>query len=385
MRVLVLGVGAVGEVIAKHLAGEGGVSLSVADIDELRLRRIKRMLRSRVETRIVGGDGFDEVVNDADLVINSASPTINLDLMKTCLRYGVNYMDLASDDIDKQLAMNRSWRRKEVLALICMGEDPGLSNIYARYAADKLDRVNSIKIRDGEYSKSRKYPLIALFSPEIFFDEILSPSLVYVNGRFRKLPALSGYEVYEFPEPVGKLSVYSVNHEEVYTLPRFIGKGVRYVDFKLALADELINATKLLKRIGLLRSRRMRVKNASVSPRDVFFALMPKPSEIAKHIEGYASLVVEVEGMYKGKAVTYSIYTLMSHEQANKLFRANATSYLTGTVPAVVASMIARGEIEDVGVRVPEQLDPTPVVERLTRHGILSYVESSEEKLLVRD
>ncbi|MEM0348679.1 MAG: saccharopine dehydrogenase C-terminal domain-containing protein [Candidatus Caldarchaeum sp.] len=382
MRVLVLGVGAVGEVIAKHLVGESGVSLTVADIDELRLRRIRRMLRRRVETRMVGENGFDELVKDVDLVINSAKPAINLELMRTCLRYGVNYMDLASDDIDEQLAMDRSWRRKEALALICMGEDPGLSNIYARYAADKLDRVNAIRIRDGEYSKSRKYPLIALFAPEIFFDEILSPSLVYVNGRFRKLPALSGYEVYEFPEPIGKLPVYSVSHEEVYTLPRFIGKGVRYVDFKLALADELINATKLLKRIGLLRSRRMRVKGASVSPRDVFFALMPKPSEIAKHIEGYASLVVEVEGVSKGKTVTYTIYTMMSHEQANKLFRVNATAYLTGTVPAVVASMIARGEIDEVGVRVPEQLDPVPIVERLARREILSYVESSEEKLL---
>lgn len=382
MRVLVLGIGAVGEVIAKHLAGESGVSLTVADIDELRLRRIRHMLRRRVETRMVGENGFDELVKDVDLVINSAKPAINLELMKTCLRYGVNYMDLASDDIDEQLAMDRSWRRKQALALICMGEDPGLSNIYAKYAADRLDRVNAIRIRDGEYSKSRKYPLIALFAPEIFFDEILSPSLVYVNGRFRKLPALSGYEIYEFPEPIGKLQVYSVNHEEVYTLPRFIRKGVRYVDFKLALADELINATKLLKRIGLLRSRRMHVKGASVSPRDVFFALMPKPSEIAKHIEGYASLVVEVEGVSKGKTVTYTIYTMMSHEQANKLFRVNATAYLTGTVPAVVASMIAKGEIDEVGVRVPEQLDPVPIVERLAHREILSYVESSEEKLL---
>ncbi len=385
MRILVLGVGAVGEVIAKHLAGDNNVSLMVADIDEARLRRIKRTLKRRVETRKVSQNGFEDLVKDADLVINSATPTINLELMKACLKHGVNYIDLASDDIDKQLAMDKSWRRKKALALICVGEDPGLSNIYAKYAANKLKRVNSIKIRDGEFSKSHRYPLVALFAPEIFFDEILSPSTVFMNGRFKKYPPFSGHEVYEFPDPIGELPVYYVDHEEVYTLPKFIGKGVRYVDFKLALGDDLIKAVKLFKGIGLLKSRRMHVKGSSIAPREVLFALMPKPSEVSKYIDGYASLVVEVAGELDGKNVTFKIYTLMSHATANKMLGVNATAYLTGTIPAVIALMIAEGDIEEVGVRVPEQLNPEPIIERLNDYGIISYVEESSEEKLISD
>ncbi|MCS7138235.1 MAG: hypothetical protein NZ941_07710, partial [Candidatus Caldarchaeum sp.] len=186
-------------------------------------------------------------------------------------------------------------------------------------------------------------------------------------------------------EPIGKLSVYSVDHEEVYTLPKFIRKGIRYVDFKLALDDELIKAVKLFKKIGLLKSRKMRVKGQTVAPRDVLFALMPRPSEISRHIEGHASLVVEVEGENNGRSTRYKLYTLLSHEDAHRKFGVNATAYLTGTVPALVASMIARGEIEAKGVIVPEQLEPEPIIEEAARKDVLSYIETSEEGLMSKN
>ena len=386
MKVLVLGVGAVGEVIAKHLAENGRISLTVADVDETRLRRIRRKIKERkVRTeRISMGDTerLEEVIKQHDLLLNAATPDINLTLMNLCLKQGVNYIDLASDDIDEQLALDKKFKSKEIMAIICLGEDPGLSNIYARYAADRLDKVHEIRIRDGEVSKSRKYPLVALFSPEVFFDEILSPAYIYEDGKYRKLPPFSAHEIYEFPEPVGRLPVYAVAHEEVFTLPKFIKKGARYVDFKLALSDELIQAIKLLRRIGLLKARKVPVKGAKVAPKDVFFALMPKPSEVSRYIEGHASLVVEVEGEVDNRPVTYTMYTLMSHEEAYKMFRANATAYLTGTVPAVIALMIAKEKIEGEGVLVPEQLEPEPIIEEIAEKKIISYVETSEEGVM---
>jgi len=387
LRVLLLGVGAVGEVIARHIAGEAKISLSVADVNEARLQRIKRTIRDvkiRVE-KITTSDfkGLEELIKQHDLLLNAATPSLNLTLMNLCLKNDVNYIDLASDNIEEQLSLHRKFMKKGLLALICLGEDPGLSNIYARYAADRLEKVHEIRIRDGEFSKSRKYPLVALFSPQVFFDELLSPAYVYQNGRYLKLPPFSAHEVYEFPNPIGRMTVYAMEHEEIFTLPKFIGKGPRYVDFKLALSDELIKAVKLLKRIGLLKTRKIRVKGAKVAPKDLFFALIPQPSDVSKYIEGYASLVVDVQGEVNNRPVTYTIYTLMSHKEAFKMFKANATAYLTGTVPAVITTLIAKQEIEEKGVQVPEQLEPEPIIEMVAEKKIITNIKTSEESVML--
>ncbi len=382
MKTLVLGVGAVGEVIARHLAESSRISLTVADVDIRRLRRVKRLIKNRrVRIELLDAskpEYLTEVIKNHDLLLNASKPDFNLQLMEICLKNDVNYIDLASDELEEQLAQDRRWKNKELLALICLGEDPGLSNLYARYAADKLERVSEIRIRDGEVSKSRKYPIVVLFSPEVFFDEVLCPSYIYEEGEYKRLPPFGGHEIYDFPEPIGRQPVYSVNHEEVFTLPRFIRKGIRYVDFKLALSDELIQALKLFKKIGLLRARKLSVNGMKVAPKDVLFSLMPKPSDVSRYIEGHAGLVVEVTGEKEGRVVTYTMYTLMSHMDAYKRFKTNATAYLTGTVPAVVAKMLAEEDIEGYGVMVPEQLEPEPIIEEVSERAIYSYVKTSE-------
>ncbi|GBC68620.1 Carboxynorspermidine synthase [archaeon HR01] len=383
MRVLLLGVGSVGEVIARHLHRESKISLTAVDRDWQRLRKVRRAIRERkvVLEKIerIDDRSFIEVLNGSDIVINAATPTVNLELMKLCQRYRVNYMDLASDDLDRQLKMDGVWRRSGLLGLICMGEDPGLSNLYARYASNKLDKIYEIRVRDGEYSTSSKYPLISLFSPEIYLSEITSPAHVFLDGRLRRLPSFSGYELYSFPNPVGTLPVYHVSHEEVYTLPRFIGKGLQYVDFKLVIPDEVVRAVRLLKRLGLLAGRKVRVGDASVAPRDLLLTLIPKPWEISRDIKGHACLVVDVVGEKKGRRALYSLYTHLSHEEAYKMFGCNATAYLTGTVPAVVAKMLAEGKIEGQGVLTPELLHPDPIIEEIAKKHVDSYLKSSQE------
>ncbi|MEM4417547.1 MAG: saccharopine dehydrogenase C-terminal domain-containing protein [Nitrososphaerota archaeon] len=383
VRVLLLGVGSVGEVIARHLHRESKISLTAVDRDGQRLRRVRKAIGERkvVLEKIEGLDdrSFIEVLNGSDILINAATPALNLELMKLCQRYHVNYMDLASDDPDRQLKMDGVWRRKGLLGLICMGEDPGLSNLYAVYTSNMLDRVYEIRVRDGEYSTSSKYPLISLFSPEIYLGEITSPAHVFVDGRFRRMPAFSGYELYSFPNPVGSLPVYHVSHEEVYTLPRFIGKSLRYVDFKLVIPDEVVRAVRLLKRLGLMAGRKVRVGDASVAPRELLLALIPKPSEISGDIKGHACLVVDVVGEKNGRKAFYSLYTYLSHQEAHKMFGSNATAYLTGTVPAVVAKMLAEGKIEERGVLTPELLNPEPIIEEIAKRHVETYLRSSRE------
>jgi saccharopine dehydrogenase-like NADP-dependent oxidoreductase len=90
-------------------------------------------------------------------------------------------------------------KRAESTNLLRRG--PGLSNIYVKLAAGRLKNIVAVKVRDGEFSKSRKYEIAPLFSPQVFFGELLNPAYVYVNGRYRRMPPLSGREIYEFPNP----------------------------------------------------------------------------------------------------------------------------------------------------------------------------------------
>jgi len=383
--VVLLGAGVVGEVIARHITNDNNISVTILDINPARLRQVKSKLPTKkVQTHVLNvldSENFQKVLKDAGLVINAATPKLNSYIMKECLRNNVNYMDLASDDVDEQLEMDSQWKSKGLKAIICMGEDPGLSNIYVKFAASMFKEAISVKIRDGEFSETKKFYLMSLFAPEVFFDELLSPVYYYENGKYVALKPLSIQEEYDFPHPIGRRTFYLLDHEEIWTLPKFI-KSLKYADFGLVLSPELVNAVKTLKKIGLLGSKKINVRNKKVVPRDVFYALLPRPNEISKYIRGYAGIAVEISGR-DGGLKSYTLYTTVSHEYSYKMFGTNATAYLTGTVPAIVASMLAKGEIELNGVIVPEQLDPEPILKRLQEKHVISYLRTVEEQTLV--
>jgi saccharopine dehydrogenase (NAD+, L-lysine-forming) len=360
-------------------------ALTLADVDVSRATILAAKARKgEADVLKLDASKTEELRNalkGKDLVVNSSHPRFNDITMRLCLKLGVNYVDMANRSIKEQLYHDKQWKRAKLLAVVGLGEDPGLSNIYARYAADRLDTVDEIKIRDGEYSVSKNHRFIPLFSPVVFFEEILTPSLVYSDGKLQKLPPFSGKEVYEFPPPLGKQTVYSLDHEEVETLPLYIRKGVRYVDFKLALSEDFVNAMEFFKNAGALSRKHLKFNGHSISPFDVFVRSFPTPVSVASGVSGYAGLLVEVNGSANNKKVSFRVGTQMSHEHAYKTFKANATSFLTGIVPAVVISKMAEGKVGQRGVIPAEGLDPIALLKKLDRLGVhtqITRIENSQ-------
>lgn len=385
MKAMVVGVGAVGSVTAKHLAKSEEVEeLIIADKNYERAKKVASETgRRKAIPKRINAANIKQVVKAAkevDVLVNATLPRFNIQLMKASLEAGTHYIDLASDDIEEQLEFHKDFREEGLSAVICMGEDPGLSNIFARYAADQMSRVVSIKIRDCESSiiKGMRSRLTPLFSKEVYFAELFEAAYIYQNGRFKRLPPLSGYEEYEFPPPLGRMPVYAVSHEEVFTLPRYI-KGVKYVDFKLSIPDEVVQILKVLKVIGLLSKKKVRVDGQEISPAKVLYAVLPNPDELAGKVSGYAGIVVEVEGKKGRRTVKHTLYTLMSHEEAYEEFDTTATAYLTGTPPAVLAIMLGEGEIKARGVYPPEYLSPGPILQNLDDYDITVHSMVTEE------
>ena len=382
MKVLVVGLGAVGSVIAQVLLeGKAIESVTMADKNTAHALEIAKLSPSKTRVEKIDANNKEEleaVIERKDAVINAGHPRFNHQMMDLSLAKGANYVDLAGNGLSEQLAQDRAWKEAELLAVPGLGEDPGLSNIYARYAADRLTTVEEIRVRDGENSSSSKYEFMLLFSPEVFFSEILDSPRTFVDGKRVSSPPLSGKEVYEFPEPIGAQPVYFVDHEEVMTLPEYIGKGVNYVDFKLALSDEFVAILHTMKKLGLLESKPVEIRGSKVAPIELLNSVIPTPVSVSKTVKGNTGIVVEVKGKRGNVDVEYKLSTMASHEGSYKRLHENGTSFLTGVVPAVFVRMLAEGKIKQKGVIPPECLDPLPILRELGLNGVDTHVSRTE-------
>lgn len=373
MRILLLGVGAVGSVIARHLAGHPAVDgLTLADRDTARARALLPDLRGPVS--VADADAADtaalgRLVHGHQIVVNAVLPRFNGAVMDAALDAGCHYVDLAAGEED-QFRRDAAWRAAGLVAIHGMGEDPGISNVLARAGADRLDQVESIRVRDGEFSESGELPLACLFSIETFIEEAVAPPRLFEAGAWRTLNPWSGREIYPFPPPVGPQPVFNLVHEEVETLPRFIGKGIRNVDFKLALPESMQKQLEFLDRIGMTRRDPVQVGGVMVRPLAVLASVLPQPADLAGRVRGAAMILVEVEGQRAGRRTVHRLHAGMTHEEAYRRMRATATALLTGTGGAAGALLIATRRWTTAGVHSPEQLEPQPVIDLLAELGV---------------
>jgi saccharopine dehydrogenase-like NADP-dependent oxidoreductase len=253
------------------------------------------------------------------------------------------------------------------------GISPGTTNVLAAYAADKFDKVHEIRIRHGyrvlEKPAQKTY---ATWSPEISWACTAKP-IVFENGKLREVPPFGGEESYTFPDPVGQCTVAFMlfAHEEVVTLPRFIGKGLKYVDLKSAHIEPV---QKALYQLGFLGTKAVRVKDVEVVPRDVLLKVLPKTlsSEDVEKVDR-----VEMLGK-AGKKTNYMLYVKgpTFKQVQKKLLGVNCVSYLTGTSAAVFTDMLGKREVETKGAFPPECLEPTAreiFIKRLSEKDIEVY------------
>ncbi len=396
MKVMVLGAGAIGSVSATLLSKSPVVErLVIAD----RILEAAKGLAEKLDQGKVAADRVDaskvdsmvEAFKGFDLVLNLVLPRFNLKIMDACLKAGVHYMDAATDlalakekpgELVKappealQLAYDDAFRKAGLTALLGMGQDPGISNVLARLGADRLDVVQEIEVRDGDAGTVEGYEFASLWSVDTLIEEVLMPALAFRDGKLVRLGSLEGEEVFDFPPPVGPLTVYNVDHEETNTLPLTIGKGLQSMDFKIAIPEDLAHALKVFQRFGLHRGHPIEVEVKStgekvkVAPRDVLAALMPDPKTLSDKAKGSAALAVVVRGVKDEAKAGWMFWMTLDHRECYRKYGFNATGYAVGAPMAMAAEMMARGEIARHGAFPPELLDPAPFLKHFPEYGI---------------
>jgi len=322
-----------------------------------------------------------ELLRGADACLNATVYYFNLEIMGACLEAGVHYTDLGGlfHTTRKQLLLHEQFKAAGISAVLGVGSAPGVPNVQARYAADRLDTVELIRIYDGIKPPPPDVVAFSYAVPTIV-DELTEPPMVYRDGEFVACQPLSEFEDYWFTPPLGLLPMHLSLHSEVATLPvSFKDKGLRECFFKInywGMAPETVEKVKVLADFGFASREPVQVKGTSVAPRDLMVALM---SRYVPPIESFLAppaneppnwtkeIVTEVRGLRYGKAVTYRLGTLTVKG-----------ALPTGVAPSIAAQWLAQGRVEP-GVHPPEiALEPEPFLKELETRGIPTQVTLTE-------
>jgi len=328
--------------------------------------------------KVNGTDPKDlkRLLKGADLVISSMPWQLNRNTLNVAAPLGVNYVDFSMtvDSMEDFKAMVKMCKDCGVTAITAVGEDPGMSDVFAVHGASKLDKATWARVMDGDSGSAEGFEFFSLWSPEDLLEETTVPAAVFRNGKMTFVPPLSEKEIYEFPEPVGPLPVYKTNHEETYLMPEFI-KGLKDADFRIAIDDSFAKTVTMLRKMGMHSLNPIDVKGVKVKPLDVVVALMPRPVELAGKVKGHACVVVEVHGEKDGKKAMAKGWVTMSHEKAYEICKSNATGYLVGLGGAIGAEMVMSGDVKQKGLLVPEQLPADKFIQRMKGKGLEVHEE----------
>jgi saccharopine dehydrogenase (NAD+, L-lysine forming) len=393
MRVLLVGAGTVGEAIAKLSAERDWLELMVvADYD-----------RGRAEDVVAGSQHGDRLTADqidasdasavaelarrheVHLVMNAVDPQFVMPIFDGALAAGVDYMDMATSlsrphpEVpferpgvklgDEQFARAAEWERAGRLALLGMGMDPGLTDVFAVHAARNLfDEVDEVHVRDGGDLEIPGYAFAPVFSIWTTIEECLNPPIIWQDGDWHTTEPFSGAEMFPFPEGIGPVECVNVEHEEVLLVPRHV--PAQRVTFKYALGSDFIDKLRTIHALGMDRTDKVRVKGVEVAPRDVLTAITPDPAKLGDQMVGRAIVGTWVIGRKDGAPREVFLYQLTDAQQIWRETGLGAVAWQTGFNPVIAMELLASGAWSGRGVLPPEAFDPVPYLALLDKYGI---------------
>jgi len=390
MRILLVGAGGVGTAFARIAARRPFAELIVSDYDLSRAERAAaasdRFLAARIDARDTGAVANLLSAHACDVLMNAADPRFVMPLYTAALRSGVHYLDMAMSLShphpqsphtmtgvklgDDQFALAGEWEASGKLALIGIGVEPGLSDVFARHAADELFGViDEIGVRDGANLEVQGYDFAPTFSIWTTIEECLNPPVIWEaeRGWFTTEP-FSEPEVFHFPAGIGPVECVNVEHEEVLLIPRWI--GARRVTFKYGLGEDFIGVLKTLHKLGLDATDPVTVGGAQVSPRDVVAACLPDPAGLGAKMTGLTCAGTWVTGTgVDGAPREVYLYHVVDNAWSMAEYGSQAVVWQTAVNPVVALELIDSGAWSATGVLGPEALPAAPFLDLLTDYG----------------
>jgi saccharopine dehydrogenase-like NADP-dependent oxidoreductase len=399
MRILVIGAGGVGTAAAAIARHRGFFErFALADVDPGRAQAAVDCLGDdRLAATAIDASDQAAIVDlaraeRADLILNACDPRLNPPIFHAAREAGVTYLDMAMTLShphperpfeepgvklgDEQFAESEDWERAGQLALVGIGVEPGLSDVFARYAADHLfSEIDEVGVRDGADLVIEGYDFAPTFSIWTTIEECLNPPLIWERDRgFYTTAPFSEPETFRFPDGIGRIDCVNVEHEEVVLVPRWV--DCRRVTFKYGLGDEFIDVLRTLHKLNLDSAEPVDVRGVRVAPRDVVAAALPNPAALGDRMSGRtcAGTLVTGTGIDGGPRATY-LYHVTDNEQTMKDDGCQAVVWQTAVNAVVAMELLQTGVWSGAGVLGPEAFDAVPFLDLLADYGAPHGVE----------
>ncbi|MHA7208787.1 saccharopine dehydrogenase family protein [Arthrobacter sp. MDT1-65] len=397
MRILIIGAGGVGSAAARIAVRRTFFEqLVVADYDVARPQALVAELRDpRLVAASVDASSAEAVAglireHGATHVLNAVDPRFVMPIFDGCLAAGATYLDMAMSLSVKhpdqpyektgvllgqeQFDAAAQWEAAGRLALVGIGVEPGLSDVFARYAEDELfSSIDELGVRDGANLTVEGYDFAPSFSIWTTIEECLNPPVIFERDRgwFTTEP-FSEPEVFHFPEGIGAVECVNVEHEEVVLMPRWT--KARRVTFKYGLGEEFIGVLRTLHKLGLDSTEPLEVKGVSVSPRDVVAAALPDPATLGDRMRGKTCAGLLVTGLGKdGAPRTVYLYHVVDNEWTMAEYNSQAVVWQTAVNPVIALELLAAGRWTGRGVLGPEAFDARPFLDLLAADAPAGY------------
>lgn len=410
MRILLVGAGGVGNALAKLLATRNFYeTVVVSDYDVSRAEGVIAWVTERypetasrfVAEQVDASQGAHvtalAIKHRATIVMNAVEPAFVQAIFQGALDAGADYMDMAmslsiphpTDPLntpgiklgDWQFDRAEEWERAGRLALVGMGVEPGISDVFAKYASDHLfSDIDEIGVRDGANLVVTNDAGEEIFAPSFSIwttiEECLNPPLIWEKDRgWFTTPPFSEPEMFDFPAGIGPVECVNVEHEEVSLVPRFL--DAKRVTFKYGLGEEFIGVLKTLNLLGLDTVDPVSVRTApdqtgarsvaSVSPRDLVASVLPDPATLGGNMTGTTCAGVWVTGLGKdGKPREVFLYHALDNAWSMEHFDSQCVVWQTALAPAVALELLATGVWSGSGVLGPEAFDAKPFLDLMS-------------------
>jgi saccharopine dehydrogenase-like NADP-dependent oxidoreductase len=381
MKVVVLGGGLTGRCAVRDLIENQRVTeVVVGDIERERLENFAAGLKSsKVKTETVDVRDHERtatVLKDADVVLNAVQYYFNIDVMKAALRARTDYLDLGGlfHTTKKQLELDSDFKKANITAIVGMGGVPGISNVMARWAVDRLDSVDTIRVRDGWRDFTLNAPrFVVTWSIQTLTDEFSQPAIIFENGEYKEVPALTLPETLILPSPIGEVEAFTTLHSEIATFPSsFKQKGIKNVNWKEGSLKGWQRDYELLAALGLTSQKKITIENAQISPRQFLLKLLTDrnlfghPEDIIPN--DWECSRVNVIGTKQGKSVELQLEVLFS---AKREWKMSCAQYGVGIPASIAAQMLGDNRIESKGVLPPENcINPTEFFRELQKRNM---------------
>ena len=383
-KVIIIGAGGVGNVVAKKCASEPEIfsEILLASRTISKCEKIANEIENRqIETAQVDADDVDELINlfdefKPDLVINVALPYQDLTIMDACLECGAHYLDTANYEPKDEAKFEYKWqwdyqdRFKDagLMALLGCGFDPGVTGIFTAHALknhfDEIHYLDIIDCNGGDHGKA----FATNFNPEINIREITQKGKFWQNSEWHEIEAMSIHQPIDYPN-IGTRESYLLYHEELESLVKNI-PTIKRARFWMTFGEDYITHLQVLQNIGITSIEPVYFQGQEIVPLQFLKALLPEPSELGENYSGETSIGCQIRGLKDGKTRNYYIWNNCKHQDAWNDVQGQGVSYTTGVPAMLGAKMMLTGKWMKPGVFNVEEFDPDPFLAELVEYGL---------------